>query len=268
MSIQIVAIDMDGTLLHDDHTLSNRNADTIRKVAERGVEIVLCTGRNPISTLPYLEELGLDGVVITHNGAATVASEGSKLLHYFEINGAELDPYLHYCRQHQLHFDVNTAFDLYVDRMDVLTSEVLHIYSQFLIKPKLLPSWDSLQSPVMKLTITAEKERLDQVEADLSTWDHKNMQFIRSGDYFIDFMHKEATKGQALMNLAIQQQVPRENILALGNYYNDMTMIQYAGIGIAMDNSPLEVKAAADHVTLSNNEDGVSAALEKYILSV
>ena len=267
MSIQIVAIDMDGTLLHDDHSLSKRNADTIRQVAERGIEIVLCTGRSPISTLPYLEDLGLEGVVITHNGAATIASEGREVLHYFDIDGAELDPYLQYCRKHQLHFDVNTAFDLYVDNMDVMTSEMLHIYSQFLIKPKLLPSWEAMQSPVMKMTITAEKERLDEVEADLRGWDHKNLQFIRSGDFFIDFMHKEATKGHALMNLAKQQQVPRENILALGNYYNDMTMIQYAGIGIAMSNSPLDVQAAADDVTLSNNEDGVSVVLEQYILS-
>lgn len=267
MSIQMVAIDMDGTLLHDDHSMSKRNIETIRKVADKGVEIVLCTGRSPISTLPYLEELGLEGVVITHNGAATIGSEGRKVLHQFEMNNADLDPYLRYCREHQLHFDVNTAFDLYVDTMEVLTSEVLALYSQFLIQPKLLPSWDALQEPVLKMTITAEKEILDKVEDDLKGWDNK-LQFIRSGDFFIDIMNKEATKGHALMNLAKQQQVPRENILALGNYYNDMTMIQYAGIGIAMGNSPLDVQAAADDVTFSNNEDGVSAALEKYILSV
>ena len=149
----------------------------------------------------------------------------------------------------------------------MLTSEVLALYSQFLIQPKLLPSWDALQEPVLKMTITAEKEILDKVEDDLKGWDNK-LQFIRSGDFFIDIMHKEATKGHALMNLAKQQHVPRENILALGNYYNDMTMIQYAGVGIAMGNSPLDVQAAADDVTFSNNEDGVSAALDKYILSV
>ena len=104
MSIQMVAIDMDGTLLHDDHSMSKRNIETIRKVADKGVEIVLCTGRSPVSTLPYLEELGLEGVVITHNGAATIGSEGRKVLHQFEMNNADLDPYLRYCREHQLHF--------------------------------------------------------------------------------------------------------------------------------------------------------------------
>ncbi|MGZ9582928.1 Cof-type HAD-IIB family hydrolase [Paenibacillus marinisediminis] len=266
MSIQIVAIDMDGTLLHDDHTLSKRNADTIRQVAEAGVEIVLCTGRSPSSTLPYLDELGLEGIVITHNGAATVASKSRKELNLFELQGQDLDRYMDYCRKHQIHFDVNTAFDLYVDSLEVLTSEVLHIYSQFLIKPKLFPGWDQLQEPALKLTMSGEKDKIDEIEAEMNLWDHK-LHFIRSGDYFIDVMHPEATKGNALMNLAEQQQVPRENILAIGNYYNDVTMIQYAGIGVAMDNSPLDVKAAADDVTLSNNEDGVHAALQKYILS-
>lgn len=120
MNYRIVALDMDGTLLHDDHTLSSANAEAIRKAAAQGMEIVLCTGRSPISTLPYLEQIGLEGVVITHNGAATIASEGRRVLHRFDIPSAGLEPYIQYCRENGVHFDINTAFDLYVDKLNEL----------------------------------------------------------------------------------------------------------------------------------------------------
>lgn len=266
MSIQMVAIDMDGTLLHDDHSLSQVNADTIRKVADMGVEIVLCTGRSPSSTLPYLDELGLEGIVITHNGAATVASKGRQLLSHFQMEENELDIYIDYCRKHNIHFDINTAFDLYIDNVEGITDEMLHVYSQFMMTPKVFPGWEQLGEPALKLTISGTKDIIDSVEEDFKLWDHR-LHYIRSGDYFIDVMHNDATKGHALKNLAKQKNVPRESILAIGNYYNDITMIEYAGVGIAMDNSPLEVKAAAKEVTFSNNENGVHYVLEKYILN-
>ncbi|MCM3340348.1 Cof-type HAD-IIB family hydrolase [Paenibacillus sp. MER TA 81-3] len=266
MKYRIVALDMDGTLLYDDHSLSVKNADTIREVASQGIEIVLCTGRSPISTLPYLDELGLEGIVITHNGAATVASNGRRVLHRFEIPPMGLEPYIQYCRENDVHFDINTAFDLYVDKLEGLTPEMHDVYGQFLIEPKQFPGWEGLTDEPLKLTMSGMKDQMDQVEEELKLWKHEH-NFIRSGDFFIDIMHRDATKGSALRELADRRGIPREQVLAIGNYFNDMTMIQFAGMGVAMDNSPLEVKAAAQDVTLSNNEDGVHEALRKHCLS-
>lgn len=80
-------------------------------------------------------------------------------------------------------------------------------------------------------------------------------------------MHPEASKGNALKNLAVQLGIPQEEVLSIGNYYNDISMLTYAGLGVAMDNSPLEVKAAANAVTGTNNDSGVRDALVKYCLS-
>ncbi|UHA72648.1 Cof-type HAD-IIB family hydrolase [Paenibacillus sp. 481] len=266
MNYRMVALDMDGTLLHDDHSLSARNAETIREIAARGVEIVLCTGRSPDSTLPYLEQLGLEGTVITHNGASTVSSVGRELIHRYEMPHASLEPYIAYCREHDVLFDVNTTFVLYVDQLDKLPEDALHMYKEFLITPQQFPGWGGMDDNPVKLTLGGQKEEMDKVEQDLNLWTHE-LQYVRSGDYFIDIMHPEATKGNALKQLAAQRGIPREQILAIGNYFNDVTMLQFAGMGIAMDNSPLEVKAAAQDVTLSNNDDGVHAALVKYCLS-
>ena len=80
-------------------------------------------------------------------------------------------------------------------------------------------------------------------------------------------MHSQASKGNALKQLAAKRGYRPDEVLAIGNYFNDITMLTYAGMGIAMDNSPVEVKAAANAVTASNNEDGVHEALVKYCLS-
>lgn len=266
MKMKMVALDMDGTLLCDDHSLSPQNAATIKECSSQGIEIVLCTGRSPSSTLPYLDELGLDGVVITHNGAATIQSIGRKVLHAFSMNREELEPYLAFCEERDIHYDLNTTFDLFVTRYEDLTPEMLGLYSQFRIEPKSFPGWDQLVSPVVKMTMSGEKERMDLLEEELKAWDHK-LQCIRSGDYFIDVMHAEATKGNALKELSRIREIDRDHILAIGNYYNDLTMIQFAGVGIAMDNSPDDIKELADDITLSNNDDGVHAALVKYVLS-
>lgn len=80
-------------------------------------------------------------------------------------------------------------------------------------------------------------------------------------------MHPESSKGNALKHLAAELGIPQEQVLSIGNYYNDISMLTYAGLGVAMDNSPVEVKAAADVITGTNNDNGVRDALVKYCLS-
>lgn len=176
-----------------------------------------------------------------------------------------LEPYIQYCREQGVHFNINTVFDLYVDDLAGMMPEMLDLYAQFLIEPKQLPSWDALEDAPVKMTISGQKEDMDRVEAELGLWDHQ-LHYIRSGDYFIDIMHQDATKGSALAKLAELRGIAPEQVLAIGNYYNDLSMIQFAGMGIAMDNAPIEVKAAAQEVTKSNNEEGVHDALVKHCL--
>ncbi|WP_138495557.1 Cof-type HAD-IIB family hydrolase [Paenibacillus pinistramenti] len=268
MKYQLIALDVDGTLLMDDHTLTPGTAEIIRAAAAEGAEIVLCTGRAPQSSIPLMKEIGLEGSIITHNGAATVGFKGDaySVIHEFPLDAKGLQPYFDYCREHGVHFDVNTTFELYVEGADQLDQEVLDMYKQYLIVPKNLPDWAGFNEPVVKVTAAGTKEAMDKVQADWSLWDQQ-FNMLRSGDYFVDLMHKESSKGAALKQLAEKRGIAREQVMAIGNFYNDISMLTYAGLGIAMDNSPLEVKAAANDVTLSNNEEGVKAALEKYCLN-
>lgn len=266
MKYKLIALDVDGTLLNDDHELSPATADIIREIANQGTEFVLCTGRAPVNSIPFMRQMGLTGYVITHNGAATVDVQSEEIVHEFAMNPFGLDPYIEYCRKHQVHYDVNTTFELYVDGVAGLSQEAMDLYHKFMMEPKDLPSWDEFKEPIVKYTITGPMDQMDQVYRDWSQW-QQEFNMLRSGDFFIDLMHKEASKGAALQKLAEKRGILAEQVMAIGNYYNDLTMLTFAGLGIAMDNSPLEVKAAANDVTASNNEEGVRLALQKYCLS-
>ena len=259
MNYRLIALDVDGTLLNDDHELTPRVGQADREAAERGAEIVICTGRGSTSALGVLRELGLRGTMITHNGASVVDSETREVIHDTAITHERARRYMDFLRERGIHYDLNTAFDLFVEEMN---EEAAAMYGNLLAKPIKTSFAESLPERLVKMSIYAPKSVLDEVESEWQSWAHE-LQTIRSGDYFIDVQHPNASKGQALQWLAEQRGIPRERILAMGNYYNDMEMLAYAGWGVAMENSPDEVKAAADEVTVSNNEDGVAVVLER-----
>jgi Cof subfamily protein (haloacid dehalogenase superfamily) len=261
MKYAMIVLDVDGTLLNDDHELTETTKRSLRAVNESGLHIVLCTGRGPSNAIPILEQLGMEGVLITHNGAATVQTPERIVLNEYSFTITELKPLVYYCREHDVHFDANTAFDMYLEKMGPIETSM---YDKFMLKPLNIPDLLALEKPVVKFTMFGEPAQMDTVEAHLGEdCLPSELHFIRSGTHFIDVMSTEASKGKALELLSRSWGIPRESILAMGNYYNDIEMIQFAGMGIAMDNSPDAVKAAADTVTLSNQEDGVHAALVK-----
>jgi Cof subfamily protein (haloacid dehalogenase superfamily) len=262
MNYRLIALDVDGTLLNDHHEVTPRVRQAVRSAAEQGVEIVICTGRGPSSALPVLEELGLKGTMITHNGASVVDSVTREILYSTVISPEHARRYAAYCRERGIHFNMNTAFDLYVEG---ISEEATEMYRRLLASPIMRQEHEGFPDNMVKMSIYAPKETLDEVEAEWNNWHHE-LQPVRSGDYFIDVQHLHATKGKALEKLASLRGIPRDQILALGNYYNDIGMIAYAGWGVAMDNSPIEVKAEADEVTVSNNEDGVALVIEQLVL--
>ncbi|MHA0857948.1 Cof-type HAD-IIB family hydrolase [Paenibacillus sp. CMAA1364] len=266
MKYKWIALDVDGTLLNDDHEITKQTMETVQAVAQTGAEIILCTGRGPQNTIPFMEQMGLTGYVISHNGAATVKVDTKEVVHQSSMDYIALMPFIEFCRDKGIHFDVSTPFEMFVDNVDGLDEIIRGMYENYLTLPTKLPTWNEIKQPLVKFTMFDEMDAMDEIYKELSRWTF-DLTMLRSGDFFIDVMSKEASKGNALKHLAKNRGIAQEEILAIGNYYNDISMLTFAGKGIAMDNSPLDVKAAADEITLSNNEDGVHSALLKYCLS-
>ncbi|MEK3881662.1 Cof-type HAD-IIB family hydrolase [Paenibacillus sp. PL2-23] len=260
LKYELIALDVDGTLLTDEHKLPAEVKEAVREAAEAGARIVLCTGRGPMGALPVLDELGLGGVLIAHNGAVTVRSETKEVLFQYDIDKDKLGEFIAYCREQGVHYDVNTAFDMLIERV---TDEAKAMYAHHKVVPLEANFDEGLPDGLVKFTLFGSKEQMDFVQ---SHWEKRPalLQLIRSGDLFIDVQHPDASKGTALKQLAAELGVERERILAIGNYYNDISMLEFAGLGIAMSNSPDAVKRAADILAGSNNEGGVAEALREH----
>lgn len=261
MQYRLIALDVDGTLLNDGYALTETTRLAVRRAHDAGADIVLCTGRSPVNTLPILEQLGLDGVIITHNGAVTVRSEDRTVVNRYSFATEELREWVNYCRERRIHFDLCTPFELFIDAD--CSEEASEMYRKFMLNPVRLDDWRAVPEAPVKCTAFGNRETLDGIEAD---WKNRklSLSLLRSGDLFIDLMHPQATKGNALRQLAASLGVAREEVLALGNYFNDIDMLHFAGTGIAMGNSPEGVKREADAIAPSNNEDGVAWALARY----
>ncbi|MCZ8512115.1 Cof-type HAD-IIB family hydrolase [Paenibacillus filicis] len=262
---RIIALDVDGTLLNDRYELTSGTVESVRMAHDAGARIVLCTGRGPANAIPVLEQMKLDGVLITHNGAVTVETPSRRLLHQISFQVAELESLTVYCRERQVHFDVCTAWEMYAEGIG---EEAKAMYAKFMLTPHIVPDVLRHAEPLVKFTLFGSEEQMDRVEADIPALElPPSLTAIRSGVHFIDVMPAAASKGEALKELAALWGVDRSAVVAMGNYYNDVDMIRFAGLGIAMDNSPEDVKKAADAVVPSNNEEGVRFALQRYVLS-
>ncbi|CRF28679.1 cof family hydrolase [Mycobacterium tuberculosis] len=263
MQYKLIALDVDGTLLNDNYELTERTVSTLRRVHEAGSRIVLCTGRAPESSVPIMEQLGFEGVLIAHNGAATVEIPGSRLLNEFSFPIEDITGLIQYCRAEHVHFDLNTSWKMYVEHVGDVEATM---YEKYMAAPEKVEDVLALSVSIVKFTMFGSQEAMDRVEQNLAAFGlSSSLHAIRSGVHFIDVMLKSASKGRALSKLSEMWGIEPSSILAMGNYYNDIDMLRFAGLGIAMGNSPEEVKLAADEVTLSNNEEGVAEALLRHV---
>lgn len=261
MDIRLLAIDVDGTLLRDDHQLSQRTLQAIFRAQREGLKIVLATGRGPRSCDPIIDQLGIMDPVITHNGAVVYHPLRNTAEKEVGFKAGELKEVVEYCRMRDLHFDASTAFHIYVEEVK---EAVLPVYERFFAQPITVEDVGQIGETIVKLTLTEDPERLDQVMPDLLRR-FPHFSIIRSGATFIDVMHPKATKAQGLKYIMDKLNLTPREVMAFGNYYNDLEMLQLAGTGVAMENAPEEVKKKADLVAKSNNEDGVAQVIERLL---
>jgi Cof subfamily protein (haloacid dehalogenase superfamily) len=259
MREKLIAIDVDGTLLTDQYKITERTKGALQQALELGVKVVLATGRGPKSCFPIIDELQLKEPIITHNGAVILDPISRTIKLEIGFQAEELLPVIQYCRSKGIHFDVNTALDMYIEGV---TPEAELMYEKFFMVPTQMQDTSLLKEQIVKFTLFGPQESMDQVHDEVLPL-FPDWSIIRSGEFFIDIIHPKATKGAALRHLMEQYEIKAHEVIAFGNYFNDLEMLQLAGLGIAMENSPQEVKALADRVTSSNNDDGVAIVLEE-----
>lgn len=267
--IRLIAIDLDGTLVRSDQTISDHTIRTAIAAQRNGVRIAIVSGRPTFGASPAAEALQLadyGGYLVSYNGAEIYDCRTSKMLFSNTLDEA-VKPIIYQTAQ-----DKALAVMTYIGK-EVVTetanadNEYIR-YSSMRNKMPVRPVNDFLTEaaqPIVKCIIVGEPEKLVSIEPTLNAALHGRADAYRSEPFFLEIVPHGIDKAQGLSQLLTATGITPEEVMALGDGFNDLPMIEYAGLGVAMGNAQDAVKAKADYVTLSNNDEGVAAAIERFI---
>lgn len=269
MKYKLLVLDLDGTLTNPEKEVTEHTRTTLIQAQKKGLKIVLASGRPTYGIAPLANLLQLDkyeGHVLSYNGGEIIDWKTGELL-YKNLLDPEVLPYLYQCA-----CENNFAIVTY-DGEYVLTE---HPDDEYVLKEALLNVMKikkvdnflkAVQHPIAKCLIVGDPTRLAVLEKEMYNHLHDRMGVFRSEPYFLELVPKGIDKAQSLAVLLKEIGMTKEEMIAIGDGFNDLSMIQYAGMGIAMENAQSIVKENADFITLSNEADGVAYAVNKFVLS-
>ncbi len=262
---RLLSIDLDGTLLtpRPEKRITARTHLALRQAAEAGLRLVIATGQTLAVLQHTCGELPLQGPQIIENGAVIADLEGH-ISHQYELPPQYVLPVLDLLRTAGCHRAYHTLSRVYVDRQTPRAREWYRPPVPPVIEVEDVASLYLL--PCLKLVGVAEEERIPALRA---AWEEQfagKLYVTQSSFDLIEFLHPEASKLHALQTIITDLGITPEEVVAFGDNHNDIGMLRFAGLGVAMGNAHQEVKAEADYVTASNAEEGVALVIEKLIL--
>lgn len=261
MAYKLIAADLDRTLLRSDGTVSDFTKETIRKCMDAGVGFTFATGRMYCSALPIARRLELTLPLITYQGALLKCLNGD-VMHALHLPGeiaAELEEIL---RKSGMHYNIYSDEKLYFSTFGQRVMDYArHIGVEPLEAPKGLGNIQVTQYGVFD-----EPERILELKQMIDQQYGNLVHTVTSGGRFLEICHPMAQKSYGLAQLAEYLGIHRDEIIAVGDNNNDLDMLEYAGLGVAVDNAVPAAKEAADRLTASNDEDGVAKLIQELIL--
>jgi Cof subfamily protein (haloacid dehalogenase superfamily) len=266
MKIHLVAIDLDGTLLNSANEISEASATILRTIrAEHNVHVVLASARPPRSVLPFYHLLELDAPMINYNGALVFDPPSRRVLLHTPVSGKIARGVAELARRE--YPDVLVSAEIldrwYTDRVDnAYVTETGRLFRPDLVAP--MDEW--LSGPVTKLLLLGESDELRRIGKLMATEYRYQITVIQTEPELLQITHPTVSKAQALKTVAGEMAVRREQVMAIGDNANDLEMLRWAGIGVAMANAPMEVQAVANYVTDFNDADGVAKAIHELII--
>lgn len=265
MTIKLIAIDLDDTLLDNKLAVSPRACEAIRKAVAKGVTVTIATGRMYCSALEYAKQLNLDVPLITYNGGLIKSCLSGETLMHQPVPREDALEVLALFRERNWYIQTYMNDELYVKEQD----EHAAYYSRFSGAPAIAIGdrlYDAEQPPTKMLAMSSKEGMVDMYNTVKAQFGDKLTVAI-SKPTFMEITHPLTNKGRALAFLADRLQIKQEEVMAIGDSGNDVDMLKYAGWGVAMGNASEAVKAVARLETLTNDADGVAEAIEKYVLS-
>ena len=266
---RLIAFDLDGTLLPYGQPPRPRVLAAIRKAQDAGVTVTVATGRAPSTARPYAHQLGVTAPIICFQGGRVVDPNSGDTLYARTFPLALARSVLQYAEA--LEKELNDGWaplvyqgdEMYLQRLWLSEAEYREFFA---IEWHQVDSFDRLpEKPVDKIIFVGDPKKLDALRPRLEHRFAGLVEIVRSWDLFLEVTALGVTKGNALAWLAEYLDIPRERVVAVGDADNDISMLKWAGLAIAMGHAPEEVKAVADVIAPPVEEDGAAWVVD-YIL--
>ncbi|MBP2058994.1 Cof subfamily protein (haloacid dehalogenase superfamily) [Lactobacillus colini] len=268
--IKLVAIDTDGTLLNSKNKILPSTKQVIKDSLDKGIKIVLCSGRPIAGLRPYMDELGISGpnqYVVTLNGAI-VRNADNHILAQDLVDNETYRKLTEFARENNVPFNIVDpdskiiTADHDIDYIELLQAWENHA-GMLVRQPDELPADFEISKGCF---VSTDPEVLNKIEPKVREQFGGDLYIVRADDYFLEVLHPNVSKGNGLINLGNKIGIKTEKMMALGDSGNDISMFEIVGQAVAMGNGSLEAKNAADYVTASNDEDGIAQAFQKFVL--
>ena len=259
----MVAIDLDDTLLEADLTLSKECVSTLRRAQEAGIKVVIATGRMFTATLPIALELGLDGYLITYNGALIRSVSGETVWHR-PVPADQAKEMIAIASEMDFRLNFYIDDNLVVDGIDERVEYYLQIAQ---VEPQVV---DDLAGVLVhgeptKCLLVGDAEQVAEAVPGLQAR-FPELQIARSRPRFIEVTRRGVRKEVGVAKVAELYGIAMEDVMAIGDGDNDVSMLEHAGLGVAVANASAKAKAAADLVTAGERGAGVCEAVRRFVL--
>lgn len=266
---KLLVLDIDGTLTNSEKQITENTRKGIINIMERGHKVILASGRPTPGMKRYAEELELEkygGYLLSFNGGRIVNCKTGEIVYQKTLPSDAIAGLYKYATEHDAglitylgdniilgtRMDDYIAIESRINGMEVKKVDDFVKYVDF---------------DVNKCLMTAEPEKAEIYVKELNDKYGEYLSIYRSEPFFIEIMPKNVDKAQSLDRMLSTVGLTRENTICCGDGFNDMSMIQYAGVGVAMENAQPDVKKVADYITKSNDEDGIVMVIDEFILN-
>jgi len=259
--IKLIATDIDGTILKYDFEFNQEVKDCIKKLTEDGVKVVLVTGRMHTATDYIAEELGLDTPVVCYQGGLVKCK--NEILYERNLSPEYAKEIIRWANENDIHLNLYMNDELYVEKDD----EVIRRYTGERKAGFLVKSFEEIELHRINkmLLIDFESEKKVTRWKEHLVENYPDLHIVKSTPYFCEICHEEATKAHAVNFLKEYWEIETEEVLTIGDQNNDIELLSAGGIKIAMGNATEELKAVADYITDTVNENGFVSAVERFV---
>ncbi|SKA74090.1 hypothetical protein SAMN05428976_101344 [Clostridium sp. USBA 49] len=276
-NIKVIIMDVDGTLTNSKKVITEKTKDALIKAQENGALLILSSGRPISGLMDFARELKMDknhGLLVSYNGSKVINCETNEVLFNETMTVKQGQAVL----EHMKKFDVKPM----IDKGDYMfVNDVFNCYIQYQGEPFNIIQYEArggkfklcekddlaafADYPLNKILTAGDPEYLKEHYKEMMEPFKDTLSCMFTAPFYFEFTAQGIDKAKALDTVLIPMGYKKEEMIAFGDGHNDISMVKYAGIGVAMENAVDDLKEIADFITLSNEEDGIAYALSKYI---